>query len=146
MINKTIYTYINIYIYIYQIDNCPTSLTQLNELRNARALVALVGRAGWSIDPLRSTLALRITSNVQLRSTWAPRCTPHDLLRSTLDRFCTRFSSFFEVTSCEQLVVRRDVPNLRFCRQARYFGGFAGVATALKIDPVRRKIVPTMVR
>ena len=99
-----------------------------------------------SIDPLRSTLALRLTPNDQLRSTWAPRCTPNDLLRSTLDRFCTRFSSFFEVTSCEQLVVRRDVPNLRFCWQARYFGGFAGVATTPKIDPVRRKIAPTIVR
>ena len=47
---------------------------------------------------------------------------------------------------CEQLVVQRDRPNLRFCWQARYFGGFAGVATTLKIDSVRRKIGLTMVR
>ena len=45
-----------------------------------------------------------------------------------------------------QLVVQRDVPNLRFCWQARYFGGFAGVATTPEIDPVRRKIASTMVR
>ena len=39
-----------------------------------------------------------------------------------------------------------DVPNLRFCWQARYFGGFTGVATTPKIDPFRRKIAPTIVR
>ena len=99
-----------------------------------------------SIDPLRSTLALRLTPNDQLRSTWVPRRTPNDLLRSTLDRFCTRFSTLFEVTSCEQLVVQRDLPNPRFCWQARYFGGFAGVATKPKIEPIRRKIASTMVR
>ena len=59
-----------------------------------------------SIDPLRSTLALRLTPNDQLRSTWAPRRTPNDQLRSTLERFCRRFSLVFEVTSCEQLLVR----------------------------------------
>ena len=42
--------------------------------------------------------------------------------------------------------MQRDLPNLRFCWQARYFGGFAGVATTPKIDPVRRKIAPTIVR
>ena len=99
-----------------------------------------------SIDPLRSTLALRLTPNDQLRSTWAPRRTANDPRRSTLERFCSRFSLFFELTSCEQLVRQRDVPNLRFCWQARYFGGFAGVATTPKIDPFRRKIAPSIVR
>ena len=99
-----------------------------------------------SIEPLRSTLALRLAPNDQLRPTPAPSRCPNDLLRSTLDGFCTRFSTLFEVTSCEHLVVQRDLPNLRFCWQARYFGGFAGVATTPKIDPVRRKIAPTIVR
>ena len=122
------------------------SLTDRSKLR-ARVPARRANSTGLTaIDPLRSTLALRLTPNDQLRSTWAPRRTPNDLLRSTLDRFCTRFSSFFEVTSCEQLVVQRDLPNLRFCWQARYFGGFAGVATTPKIDPVRRNIAPATVR
>ena len=54
-------------------------------------------------------------------------------------------SSFFELTSCRQLVVQRDVTNPRFCWQARFLGRFAGVTTTPKIDPVRRKIASTMV-
>ena len=99
-----------------------------------------------SIDPLRSTLALRLTPNDQLRSTWAPRRTPNDPLRSTLDRFCDRFWSFFEGRSCDQLDVQHDVPNLRFCWHARYFGGFARIATMPKSNTFRRRKTPTMVR
>ena len=42
--------------------------------------------------------------------------------------------------------MQRDVPNLRFCWQAQYFGGFPGVATTPKIDQFRRKIAPTILR
>ena len=42
--------------------------------------------------------------------------------------------------------MQRDLPNLRFCWQARYFGGFAAVSTTPKIGPDRRNIAPATVR
>ena len=98
-----------------------------------------------SIELPRSTLALRPAPREPVRSTWASRRTPNVPLRSTLDRFCDRFWSFFEGRSCDQLDAQHDVPNLRFCWQARYFGGFARVATTAKSDTFRRKNAPTMV-
>ena len=98
-----------------------------------------------STEPDRATsidLGASTDPNDQLRSTWAPRRTPNDPLRSTLDRFCDRFWSFFEGRSCDQLDVQHDVPNLRFCWQARYFGGFARIATTPKSDTFRRRNIP----
>ena len=60
------------------------------------------------------------------------RAAPIDPLRLTLDRFCDRFWSFFEGRSCDHLDVQNDMPNLRFCWQARYFGGFVRIATTPK--------------
>ena len=61
-------------------------------------------------------------------------------------RFSGRFSRFFEVTSRERLDSRRDGPNLCFCQQAQYFGGFADFTEKPKIDENRRKIAPTTLR
>ena len=61
-------------------------------------------------------------------------------------RFSGRFSRFFEVTSRERLDSRRDGPNLCFCWQAQYFGGFADFTEKPKIDENRRKIAPTTLR
>ena len=51
----------------------------------------------------------------------------------------------FEVASCKQLDLQSDAPNLRFCCQAQYFGGFAGRATSPTIGQIRCKIAVTMV-
>ena len=61
-------------------------------------------------------------------------------------RFSGRFSRFFEVTSRERLNSRRDGPNLCFCQQAQYFGGFADFTEKPKINENRRKIAPTTLR
>ena len=41
---------------------------------------------------------------------------------------------------------QREGPNLYFCWQAQYFGGFADLAKKPKIDKKRRKIAPTVLR
>ena len=61
-------------------------------------------------------------------------------------RFSGRFSRFFEVTSRERLDSRRDGPNLCFCQQAQYFGGFADFTEKPKINENRRKIARTTLR
>ena len=84
--------------------------------------------------------------NDRLRSTWAPRRAPNDPLRSTLHRISRPFSLFFEGRSGDLLDVQRNVPNLCFCWQVRYFRGLARTATTPKSDTFRRNIAPTMVR
>ena len=138
------YTYIHIYIYIVKLpnDHYRASLTRACSSWPRATLAA-------STEPDRATsidLGASTDPNDQLRSTWAPRHTPNDPLRSTLDRFCDRFWSFFEDSLCDYLDVQHDVPNLRFCWQARYFGGFARIATTPKSDTFRRRNIPTMFR
>ena len=68
-----------------------------------------------SIDPRRSTLALRLDPTGQIRSTWPPRCTPNDLPRSTLDRFCTSIALAFRWWSFLQgiktIITQRRLPS-----------------------------------
>ena len=74
----------------------------------------------------------------RFRSSRRPRTT-------ILGRFCDRFSSFFEVTSRERLDSYCKGPNLCFCRQARYFRGFADFTKTPKIHENWRKLAPTSI-
>ena len=55
----------------------------------------------------------------------------------SLEEKLVAMRSFFEGRSCDQLDEQHDVPNLRFCWQARYFAGFARIATTPKSDTCR---------